>query len=115
MTERHLGNGVVQQYRDEERVCPWSRHGLAHEPHHYRYVHTRPDGEITTGSYERDGLTEAQAGRPFPLPPFDVAERAKAIDTLLGLHHSLPFEHPERPGVLRAIEVLRAEDPEDRT
>lgn len=79
MTEQHLGNGRIQVFRDAERYCVWNRHGLAHEPHEWHYARTDAlTGDIVTGNYSCDGLPESEAGKPYPLPPFDVAERAKS-------------------------------------
>lgn len=108
MTEKHLGNGRIVRFRDDEQVCVWERYGLAHPAHTWRYARTESTGDIVTGNYYCDGLSEADSGKPYPLPSFDVVERAKAIDTLFGLLHSLPLGHHDYAGVLRAARCCGA-------
>lgn len=109
MTRQYLGNGRWQSFRDDELTCIWMRHGVAHPAHEYRYARTDAvTGDIVIGGYYCDGVTESESGNPFPMPPLDAVEKGKAAELLVGLWNSLPHDHPDKPGVWRAVEVLRA-------
>lgn len=49
-------------YRDDFRYCPATRYGQAHAPHGYRF-----SLDEVSGAYDCPGLTEAQAGNPYPV------------------------------------------------
>lgn len=73
------------------------------------------DGELWPCRHESPrmcvncGNDEALEGRELCSECLEATDRSSSIELLQELLDSLPAVHPERPGVIRAIELLRAE------
>ena len=88
------------------------------EPHRhdaYTLASTGPDAAVvTTCGYGSDRIAHLRRGEecsPEDWSAFKrwLIERADPAAVLVELVATLPNGHPEKPGVLRAIEVLRYE------
>jgi|GEM_PF-5110037 len=85
-----------------------------HQKHEaYTVASTGPDAAIVrTGGYGSDRIAHLRRGEECSLEQWTafkgwLRERADPAAILVEMVATLPNGHPEKPGVLRAIEVLR--------
>ncbi len=74
--------GSVQVYNDDLRYCDQDRAGLQHRGHRYSYEFVDEKIERCKGSYWCEGLSPAEAGRPWPDRP--VTKSMQRLLDLLG-------------------------------
>lgn len=90
---------------------------MAELPRHHAYdiASTGPDAAVvTTAGYGSDRIAHLRRGEdcsPEAWATFKrwLADRADPAAVLIEMAGTLPNGHPEKPGILRAIEVLRYE------
>lgn len=73
---------AAQVYNDDLRYCDQSRAGLAHPGHRYAYEFIDETIQLRSGSYWCDGLTPAEAGRPWPDRPRTKSALSKLLELI---------------------------------